>query len=59
MRVATVLVFVSLLEGMGIAVAPRSVKGWRESEGEREREDECVCGTVLLTKEHHSAETST
>lgn len=55
--VATVLVFVSLLEGMEIAITPHCVNGERETE--REEEEECVIGKVLLTKEHHSAEMST
>lgn len=48
-----VLVFVSLLEGLGIAITPAV---WNDGERERERG---VCGKVLLTKEHRSAETST
>lgn len=52
---AIVSVFVSLHEGLGIAITPRCKK---EGDREGERKEECVCGTVLLTKEHHSAETS-
>lgn len=53
---AIMSVFVSLLEGLGIANTHPAV--WNEGGRERERSS-VMCGKVLLTKEYHSAETST